>query len=89
VIAECGVRAYRLLQGLISLTRSHPRERVEWACGYTLGYRLFRYRILRRLLEQAAAQAPVPRLLHEHDAAIQSQRVLVPHDHLGTRPEKG
>jgi hypothetical protein len=65
-IADRGVRAYRLLQGLISLTRSHPRERVEWACGYTLGYGLFRYRILRRLLEQAAAQAPVPTLLHEH-----------------------
>ena len=30
VIAERGVRAYRLLQGLISLTRSHPRERVDW-----------------------------------------------------------
>src|SRR5919202_1246306 len=66
VVAERGVRAYRLLQGLISLTRSHPRERVDWACGYTLGYGLFRYRILRRLLEQAAAQAPVPQLLHEH-----------------------
>jgi len=66
VIADRGVRAYRLLQGLISLTRSHPRERVEWACGYTLGYGLFRYRILRRLLEQAAANAPVPELLHEH-----------------------
>jgi hypothetical protein len=67
VIADRGVRAYRLLQGLISLTRSHPRERVEWACGYTLGYGLFRYRILRRLLEQAAANAPAPTLLHEHD----------------------
>ena len=74
VIADRGVRAYRLLQGLISLTRSHPRERVEWACGYTLGYGLFRYRILRRLLEQAAAQAPVPSLLHEH-AVIRDLRV--------------
>jgi hypothetical protein len=67
-------RAYRLLHGLISLTRSHPRERVEWACGYTLGYGLFRYRILRRLLEQAAANAPVPALLHEH-AVIRDLRV--------------
>jgi transposase len=65
-IAERGVRAYRLLQGLISLTRSHPRERVDWACGLTLPYRLFRYRTLRRLVEQAAAQAPVPPLLQEH-----------------------
>lgn len=74
VIADRGVRAYRLLQGLISLTRSHPRERVEWACGYTLGYGLFRYRILRRLLEQAAANAPVPTLLQEH-AVIRDLRV--------------
>jgi transposase len=65
-IAERGVRAYRRLQGLISLTRSHPRERVNWACGLTLPYRLFRYRTLRRLVEQAAAQARVPQLLQEH-----------------------
>lgn len=66
VIVERGVRAYRLLQGLISLTRSHPRERVDWACGYALQYRLFRYGTLRRLIEQAAAQAPMPKLLQEH-----------------------
>jgi hypothetical protein len=66
VIAERGVRAYRLLQGLISLTRSHPRERVDWACGQTLQYRLFRFRTLRRLVEQAADRAVVPHLLQEH-----------------------
>jgi transposase len=65
-IADRGVRAYRLLQGLISLTRSHPRERVDWACGQTLQYRLFRYGTLRRLIEQAAARALVPHLLQEH-----------------------
>ena len=65
-IANRGVRAYRLLQGLISLTRSHPRERVDWACGLTLPYQLFRYRIVRRLVEQAASQARTPRLLQEH-----------------------
>ena len=66
VVAERGVRAYRLLQGLISLTRNHPRERVNWACGLTLGYRIFRYRTLRRLVEQAAARAAVPALLQQH-----------------------
>jgi hypothetical protein len=66
VIVERGVRAYRLLQGLISLTRSHPRERVDWACGQTLQYRLFRYRTLRRLVEQSAERAVVPHLLQEH-----------------------
>ena len=32
-IEERDVRAYRLLQGMLSLTRSHPKERVDWACG--------------------------------------------------------
>ena len=66
VVVERGVRAYRLLQGLISLTRSHPRERVNWACGYTLQLRIFRYGTLRRLIERAAAQAPVPQLIQQH-----------------------
>ena len=75
VIDERGVRAYRLLQGLISLTRSHPRERVDWACGYTLQYRLFRYRTLRRLLEQAAdrgasAQAAAGARRHSRPARV-------------------
>ena len=57
-IEERDVRAYRLLQGMISLTRKHPKERVDWACGIALEYRLFRYKPLRRLVEQAAARAP-------------------------------
>lgn len=58
-IQERDVRAYRLLQGMISLTRKHPKERVNWACGIALEHRLFRYKPLRRLVEQAAARAPV------------------------------
>jgi len=57
-IEDRGVRAYRLLQGMISLTRKHPRERVDWACGIALERGVFRYRPLRRLVEQAAARAP-------------------------------
>lgn len=63
---ERGVRAYRLLQGMVSLTRSHPRERVDWACGISLDRRVFRYQVLHRLVEQAAAQAPLPGLTQEH-----------------------
>lgn len=58
-IGERDVRAYRLLQGMISLTRKHPKERVDWACGIALEHRLFRYKALARLVEQAAARAPV------------------------------
>jgi len=67
-IEERGVRAYRLLQGMVSLTRKHPRERVDWACGIVLERGVFRYRPLRRLVEQAAARAPAsPPLTQTHD----------------------
>jgi transposase len=67
-IEERDVRAYRLLQGMISLTRKHPKERVDWACGVALERRVFRYKPLRRLVEQAAARAPAPPLLiQSHD----------------------
>jgi transposase len=67
-IEERDVRAYRLLQGMISLTRKHPRERVDYACGIALEHRLFRYKPLRRLVEQAAARAPAPLpLIQSHD----------------------
>jgi hypothetical protein len=67
-IEERGVRAYRLLQGMISLTRKHPRERVDWACGVALERRVFRYKPLRRLVDQAAARAPAPpSLIQSHD----------------------
>lgn len=63
-----GVRAYRLLQGMISLTRKHPRERVDWACRLSLERRLFRYQVLRRLVEQAAERgaSPAPDLMQSH-----------------------
>lgn len=68
-IVERDVRAYRLLQGMLSLTRSHPRERVDWACGIALENRSFRYRVLRRLVETAAARTPEvrPRLTQHHE----------------------
>ena len=67
-IEERDVRAYRLLQGMISLTRKHPRVRVNWACGIALERRLFRYKPLRRLVEQAAARSPAPPPLRQsHD----------------------
>ena len=68
-IEERDVRAYRLLQGMVALTRAHPRERVDWACGVALGSRAFRYRTLRRLVEQAADREgrPVSRLTQQHE----------------------
>jgi hypothetical protein len=51
---------------MVSLTRSHPRERVDWACGVALGRQVFRYAVLRRLVDEAALQAPLPNLLQDH-----------------------
>lgn len=53
---------------MISLTRSHPRERVDWACGVALEARSFRYQTLRRLLEQATPALPLA--LVQDDPAI-------------------
>ena len=68
-IVERDVRSYRLLQGMLSLTRKHPRERVDEACRTALRSRVFRYRSLRQLLEREAARTPVPerRLTQEHE----------------------
>jgi len=65
-LEERGVRAVRLIQGVLDLIRKHPRERVLWAARLALEHRLFRYKDLRRLAEQAAEKAPARSLLCEH-----------------------
>lgn len=65
-VVERDVRAYRLLQGIVALTRRHPRERVDWACGVALERRCFRYRVLRRLVDEAEERASPPTLLQRH-----------------------
>ncbi len=65
-VQERGVRSYRLLQGMVSLTRSHPKERVDWACGVALERMVFRYAALRRLVQQAQSQTPARQLLQQH-----------------------
>jgi transposase len=65
-VEERGVRALRLIQGALTLTRKHPREAVLRAARIALDHRLFRYRDLRRLTEQKDVP-PAPRnLLQEH-----------------------
>jgi len=58
-IEERGVRAYRLLQGMLSLTRKYSREQVDWACGIALERKVFRHKSLQRLVERTASQKPV------------------------------
>jgi hypothetical protein len=44
-----------MIQGVLRLTRVHPRERLLHAAGQASRYHLFRYRDLKRLTEAAPA----------------------------------
>jgi transposase len=57
-LAERGVRAIRLIQGVLGLTRKHPREAVLRAATTALTHRLFRYKHLERLTIQAVPAQP-------------------------------
>ncbi len=66
-LEERGVRAIRLIQGVLGLTRTHPRERLCAVAQQATTHRLFRYRDLRRLAELAAARTPTgPALIADH-----------------------
>ena len=56
-IAARGVRAIRLIQGVLSLTRRHPRERVLDAVREAHAQQHFRYQTIRRLAERRPALA--------------------------------
>jgi transposase len=66
-VLERDVRSYRLLQGVLRLTRTHPKERIDWACGVALERRAFRYQTLKRLTEEAATRAQQPQLRQRHE----------------------
>ena len=51
----------------IALTRSHPRERVDWVCNTALERRCFRFKILKRLADEAAERAQQPELIQHHE----------------------
>lgn len=62
-----GIRALRLMQGVLSLTRKHPREAILWAAERARERQLFRYQDFRRLVERAHPSQPEQlSLLAEH-----------------------
>jgi hypothetical protein len=65
-LEERGVRAIRLIQGVLGLTRSHPRERVLAAARTATIHRQFRYKTLQRLTRQYEEKAASQPLLFEH-----------------------
>jgi transposase len=58
-----GVRAIRLIQGALHLTRKHPRERVLHAARLAQARQCYRYKDLRRLVENADLRSPAPALI--------------------------
>ena len=66
-ITARGVRAIRLIQGVLSLTRRHTRERVLAAVAQAHTHQLYRYRLVRRLVE-AAPPTPAPPLVADDPA---------------------
>jgi hypothetical protein len=66
-IAARGVRAIRLIQGVLSLTRKHPRERILAAVRHAHAHQHFRYQTIRRLAETAPATA-APTLIADDPA---------------------
>ena len=65
-VAERGVRAIRLIQGVLRLTRHHTREAVLHAARIATAQRLFRYKDLKRLAEQGDTRPTQLQLLAEH-----------------------
>lgn len=67
-LAARGVRAIRLIQGVLGLTRKHPRERVLAAISEAHARQHFRYQTIRQLVERSPAR-PRP-TLRTDDPAI-------------------
>lgn len=66
-LAARGVRAIRLLQGVLGLTRRHPRERVLAALTEAHAHQHFRYQTIRQLVERSPAR-PAPTLVTDDPA---------------------
>ncbi len=66
-VAARGVRAIRLIQGVLGLTRKHPRERVLHAVAQAHTHQLYRYRTVRQLVE-AAPPTSAPTLVADDPA---------------------
>jgi transposase len=66
-LAARGVRAIRLIQGVLGLTRRHPRERVLAAVAEAHAHQHFRYQTIRQLVERTPAR-PMTTLVTEDPA---------------------
>jgi transposase len=69
-LEDRGVRALRLIQGVLKLVRKYPREAVLAAASTATKNRLFRYRDLVRILEHRSAREPSSRQLCRENESI-------------------
>jgi transposase len=67
-LAARSVRAIRLIQGVLGLTRKHPRERVLAAVAEAHTRQHFRYQTIRQLVERTPPRSAAP--LRTEDPAI-------------------
>jgi len=67
-VEERGVRAMRLIQGVLRLTRDHTRENLLHAARIAHEHRLFRYKDLKRLSEEGVTRPAQLDLVEEHEA---------------------
>ena len=56
MLKERGIEGVRVLQGLLSMTRSHPADDLEKACALALSHGAYRLRVLRQLMKQPTRQ---------------------------------
>ena len=75
-----GVRAIRLIHGVLGLTRRHPRERVLAAVTEAHAHQHFRYQTIRQLVERTPAR-PRP-TLRTDDPAIRPMTQYILEDFL-------
>jgi transposase len=66
-LAARGVRAIRLIQGVLALTRRHPRERILAAVTEAHTHQHFRYQTIRQLVERTQVR-PTPALATDDPA---------------------
>jgi hypothetical protein len=56
LIQARGIEGVRVLQGLLSLGKQHPREAIDRACSTALSYGCYRLRTIRTLLKRQACE---------------------------------
>ena len=65
-LANRGIEAVRVLQGLLSLTRKHPSNVVEKACETAESYQEYRLATIRKLIKHAAPKQEEFEFLDQH-----------------------